>query len=167
MCPRRCPCSRCCRCSRCARCSLEVPLSWQGTPDTRLMWHRQSLSRCAIGQALRLIAYVHVTLYMHVQISSISSVLCVYCNEGVSVFVGITTIIICPAYSQLHSAPSLSLHVHVTSHMHVQISSISSMLCVSMHSVHALCMCFYAAKCQNAAAIGCFVSVCIKSTDES
>ena len=37
--------------------------------------------------------------------------LCVYCNEGVSVFVGITTIIIGPAYSQLHSAPSLSLHM--------------------------------------------------------
>ena len=37
--------------------------------------------------------------------------LCVYCNEGVSAFVGIITIIIGPAYSQLHSAPSLSLHM--------------------------------------------------------
>ena len=167
MCPRRCPCSRCCRCSRCARCSLEVPLSWQGTPDTRLMWHRQSLSRCAIGQALRLIAYVHVTLYMHVQISSISSMLCVYCNAGVSVCWHHHSHHRSRIFSAAFCAESLTAHVHVTSHMHVQISSISSMLCVSMHSVHALCMCFYAAKCQNAAAIGCFVSVCIKSTDES
>ena len=40
-CPHRSPCSPHCRCSPRARCSLEARWSWQGTPDTRLMWRRR------------------------------------------------------------------------------------------------------------------------------
>ena len=85
--------------------------------------------------------YVHVTLYMHVQISSSSSMLCVYCNEGVSAIVGITTIIIGPAYSQMHSAPSLSLHMCMWHRICMCRYLLFHQCCVCLCIAYMLCAC--------------------------